>query len=241
MTKLWSPKPRSFLKWFNLQEIIVYLSYLNYQRQLNALYPSALNVPTTFASTLLPQSAISLQSAGLSPLRIDIPSSQPSSPTFPANVPQLFGPNFLAQYPTSPSESISSDSIQRSLLQVPTPYRASIIHVPLRDASVRSQSALPYARPPSAPPAQSPSATSRQSRSASPRDQNNRFVAEMRMKLKETRTRLNLTQHDVAIMISARYRRISQSAISRFETGSLRSSHLVSIAHDVHAWFQTIR
>ena len=63
----------------------------------------------------------------------------------------------------------------------------------------------------------------------------------MRMKLKETRTRLNLTQHDVAILISARYRRISQSAVSRFETGSLRSSHLVSIAHDVHAWLKKIQ
>ena len=88
---------------------------------------------------------------------------------------------------------------------------------------------------------QSPSSTSRQSRSASPRDQNNRFVAEMRMKLKAARTRLNLTQHDVAILISAQYRRISQSAISRFETGSLRTSHLVSIAHDVQAWLNRIQ
>ena len=200
---------------------------------MNALVPTTLNASTAYQ---LPQSAFSLQSAGLSPLQIDIPSSQPSSPTFSTNVSQfLSGPrhHFLSQYPTSPAESVSSDSIQRSLLHVRTPYRASIIHVPLHEASVRSQSALPYARV--------PSSTSRQSRSASPRDQNNRFVAEMRMKLKAARTRLNLTQHDVAILISAQYRRISQSAISRFETGSLRTSHLVSIAHDVQAWLNRIQ
>ena len=201
---------------------------------MNALYSCPSTLPVQ-----IQHSAITLQSAGLSPLRIDIPSPQPSSPTFPPTVSQLFGGprcHFPTPFPTSPSESISSDSIQRSLLQVPTPYRASIIHVPLHNVSARSQSALPYARP-----AQSPSATSRQSRSTSPHDQNNRFVSEMRMKLKETRTRLNLTQHDVAILISARYRRISQSAVSRFETGSLRSSHLVSIAHDVHAWLKKIQ
>jgi len=221
-------------KRFNSRKVIICFSYLNYQRQLNALYPTTLNASTAYQ---LPQSAISLQSAGLSPLQIDIP--QPSSPTFSTNFSQFLSgprPHFLSQYPTSPAESASSDSIQRSLLHVRTPYRASIIHVPLHEASVRSQSALPYARL-----VQSPSSTSRQSRSASPRDQNNRFVAEMRMKLKAARTRLNLTQHDVAILISAQYRRISQSAISRFETGSLRTSHLVSIAHDVQAWLNRIQ
>ena len=224
------------LKRFNSKKVIIYSSYLNYQRQLNAMYPTTLNASTAYQ---LPQSAISLQSAGLSPLQIDIPSPQPSSPTFSTNFSQFLSgprPHFLSQYPTSPAESVSSDSIQRSVLHVRTPYRASIIHVPLHEASVRSQSALPYARL-----VQSPSSTSRQSRSASPRDQNNRFVAEMRMKLKAARTRLNLTQHDVAILISAQYRRISQSAISRFETGSLRTSHLVSIAHDVRAWLNRIQ
>ena len=67
-----------------------------------------------------------------------------------------------------------------------------------------------------------------------------RFVTDMRVKLKAARSQLNLTHHDLEILISAQYRRISLSYLSRFETGSLRSIQLVSIAyhgpHDVQAW-----